>query len=120
MKTVVEPFVVRAQPSGTFTVKPAKPLDGRNATYAWLSGMSPGGLLSVGAAFGADPVDDLGVEDAVLDPDREPEPDAAPEHPAVTAEASSSPAATAADFRGYVIALALQRMPGTGRSRPRR
>jgi len=36
----------------TLTVLPG----GVNATYAWLSGMSPGGLLSVAAGFGADDV----------------------------------------------------------------
>jgi hypothetical protein len=47
---VMAPAVLRAQPSGTFTEKP--PPDGWKATYAWLSGMSPGGFDSVATGLG--------------------------------------------------------------------
>ncbi|HEY0474713.1 MAG TPA: hypothetical protein VGD34_23745 [Kribbella sp.] len=46
---VAVPAVLRAQPSGTFTEKP--PPAGWKATYAWLSGMSPGGFDSVATGF---------------------------------------------------------------------
>src|SRR6476620_7140194 len=49
VKTVAAPSVVRAHPSGTDTVN--NPPGGVNGTNAWLSGMSPAGLLS-GAAVG--------------------------------------------------------------------
>src|SRR3954468_1015363 len=49
VKMVAAPSVLRAHPSGTDTVN--SPVGGVNATNAWLSGMSPAGLLSgVGAA----------------------------------------------------------------------
>src|SRR5258705_9022146 len=44
VKMVAAPSVLRAQPSGTETVN--RPPGGVNGTYAWLSGMSPAGLLS--------------------------------------------------------------------------
>src|SRR3954464_9031887 len=49
VKTVAAPSVLRAHPLGTDTVNSS--VGGVNATNAWLSGMSPAGLLSgVGAA----------------------------------------------------------------------
>src|SRR3954470_8421311 len=51
VKMVAAPSVLRAHPSGTDTVN--SPVGGVNGTNAWLSGMSPAGLLSgvgVGAA----------------------------------------------------------------------
>src|SRR5258705_2076973 len=44
VKMVAAPSVLRAQPSGTETVN--RPPGGVNGTYAWLSGMSPAGVLS--------------------------------------------------------------------------
>ncbi len=52
VNTVEVGVVDRAHPSGTLTLTVLP--GGVNATYAWLSGMSPGGLLSVAAGFGAD------------------------------------------------------------------
>src|SRR6478672_10061515 len=49
VKMVAAPSVLRAHPSGTDTVN--NPVGGVNGTNAWLSGMSPAGLVSgVGAA----------------------------------------------------------------------
>src|SRR5882672_9412051 len=49
VKTVAAPSVLRAHPSGTDTVN--SPVGGVNGTNAWLSGISPAGLVSgVGAA----------------------------------------------------------------------
>ena len=48
VKMVAAPSVLRAHPSGTDTVN--RPPGGVNGTNAWLSGMSPAGLLS-GAAL---------------------------------------------------------------------
>src|SRR5260370_40017793 len=59
VKMVAAPSVLRAHPSGTDTVN--TPVGGVNGTNAWVSGMSPAGVLSgVGAAAvlllrGADP-----------------------------------------------------------------
>src|ERR1700682_4879351 len=44
VKMVAAPSVLRAQPSGTENVN--TPPGGVNGTYAWLSGMSPAGLVS--------------------------------------------------------------------------
>src|SRR4051795_4212719 len=52
VKMVAAPSVLRAHPSGTDTVN--SPVGGVNGTNAWLSGMSPAGLLSgVGVGVGA-------------------------------------------------------------------
>src|SRR2546430_14306792 len=48
-KLTREGCVLRAHPSGTFTLK--RPPEERNVTYTVLSGMSPGGLLSAGTGF---------------------------------------------------------------------
>src|SRR6476620_4207648 len=49
VKMVAAPSVLRAHPSGTDTVN--RPVGGVNGTKAWLSGMSPAGLVSgAGAA----------------------------------------------------------------------
>ncbi|GGN08039.1 hypothetical protein GCM10009721_39690 [Terrabacter tumescens] len=62
LKTVEAPVVARAHPSGTLTLTLA-PL-GVKGTYTCVSGISPGGLLSVGAgapteeAVAAEPDDD--------------------------------------------------------------
>src|SRR4029079_15447733 len=83
VKMVAARSVLRAHPSGTDTVN--NPVAGVNGTNAWLSGMSPAGLLSgVGAAAvrvrrGGDP--DGGVP---LVP-----------HPASTAAVPNTAAATA-------------------------
>src|SRR4029077_20911861 len=44
VKMVAAPSVLRAHPSGTDTVN--NPVGGVNGTNAWLSGMSPAGLVS--------------------------------------------------------------------------
>src|SRR3954452_8234148 len=44
VKMVAAPSVLRAHPSGTDTVN--SPVGGVNGTNAWMSGMSPAGLLS--------------------------------------------------------------------------
>src|SRR4051812_3223964 len=51
----LEPAPVRAQPSGTFTEKPAP--GSLKRTKAVLSGMSPGGLFSCAFGLGADCAD---------------------------------------------------------------
>src|SRR4029078_1029979 len=49
VKMVAAPSVLRAHPSGPATVN--RPVGGVNGTNAWLSGMSPAGLVSgAGAA----------------------------------------------------------------------
>jgi hypothetical protein len=48
VNAVVVPDTLRAQPSGTFTVKVVP----RNVTNAWLSGISPGGFDSVATGLG--------------------------------------------------------------------
>ncbi|GAA1107606.1 hypothetical protein GCM10009630_00560 [Kribbella jejuensis] len=62
VKDVVVGVTVRAQPSGTFTVKPWP----WNATNAWLSGMSPGGFDSVATGVDGWTADRL-VAGAVVD-----------------------------------------------------
>src|SRR6476659_7041410 len=93
VKMVAAPSVLRPHPSGTDTVN--RPVGGVNGTYAWLSGMSPAGLLSgVGAA-------------AVL-PLRVADPDGAVAlvpHPASTAAAVANAAAATANVRvGFLMA----------------
>src|SRR4051812_31183317 len=51
VKTIAPPCWVCDQPSGTLTEYGAP--GGRNVTNAWSSGMSPGGLTSVGAGVAA-------------------------------------------------------------------
>lgn len=115
VNTVAGPFSVRAQPSGTFTVKPLNPLAGRNTTYAWLSGMSPGGLDSVGAGFGCAPPP---LPDVTEDPvEAEPACEPPPEHPqTVTVATNARPAAAAARACAMATALLGGLKPTGGRS----
>src|SRR6476659_2136624 len=82
VKMVAAPSVPRAHPSGTDTVN--RPVGGVNGTNAWLSGMSPAGLVSGAGAV------------RVLLP--APDPDGAVplvSHPTSTAAVANTAAATA-------------------------
>ncbi|GHG66702.1 hypothetical protein GCM10010513_36150 [Streptomyces glebosus] len=86
MNTVAGPWVVRAHPSGTFTVNP--PPGGDHGTYTWVSGMSPGGFESAGAGA---------VEDGACGGGEAEEEQAAA--PAPAPATSTRPAAAAANGR---------------------
>jgi DNA-binding response OmpR family regulator len=101
VKTVAAPSVVRAHPSGTDTA--TKPAGGVNGTNAWLSGMSPAGLIS-GAAMAvlltvAEPIGAV-----PLDP-----------HPASTAAVAKVAAATV-KVRAVLLIGLTSDMPAAWRS----
>src|SRR6476620_7339216 len=93
VKMVAAPSVLRAQPSGTETVN--TPPGGVNGTNAWLSGMSPAGLVSGAGAV------------TVLLP--APDPDGAVAlvpHPTSTAAVANTAAATANVRVGFLMTSA--------------
>jgi hypothetical protein len=98
-KTVADPCVERDQPSGTFTVKP--PPDGDHATYAWVSGMSPGGADSWA---GAGDDDEGGAAEVPADPEDAVDPDDPDEEEQATAAPvrSTRPAVAAAMGRRLI------------------
>src|SRR6476659_9490706 len=94
VKMVAAPSVLRAHPSGTDTVN--RPVGGVNGTNAWLSGMSPAGLVSGAGAAAV----------LVL---RVAEPDGAvplAPHPPSTAAVANTAAATANVRVGFLMTSA--------------
>src|SRR6185295_1417304 len=91
VKMVAAPSVLRAHPSGTDTVN--RPVGGVNGTNAWLSGMSPAGLVS-GAGAAAVLLLRVAEPDGAVPP--------AP-HPPSNAAAANTAAATANVRVGFLM-----------------